>query len=531
MSRISIKNVTFSYSGNYENVFENLNLNLDTKWKLGLIGRNGKGKSTLLKLINNELKPNIGEITKGIETEKFPYDILDESLTVLEVIKDTIGSFRIIEDKLDSLNDSKSEKSAIEYASLINFYNDIGGYQVESLIEKEFKKMELDLELLNHKYFTLSGGEKTKIKIISLFLKGEKFLLIDEPTNHLDIFGRAVLSNYLKNKSGYILVSHDQEFIDSCVDHILSINKNSIKLNKCGFAQWDTERINNEKMELKKRDTLLNEAEKLESSAVAARGWSYHKEKSKNLGIDSGFVSKRSAKMMKRAKSMEKRMNKRLEDVKALLSDYEKRKELEIKQEKLSNKRYLGVYDISYNIEGNEILKSISFNLEQGDRLWIKGENGSGKTTLLKMISGELKEDSGYIKKYNGVNITHSHQDISRIDLTVEEYRRINGSDKTVFLTILDYFEMNVDYLNKRIDTLSEGEKKKVEIAKTLANTSEIYLWDEILNYMDIYFRIQIEEAIFKYNPTLIFVSHDEAFSKKIATKILDLDNNTLEII
>lgn len=523
MSRIIIKDLTFGYDSSPEDIFRNVNLNLDTSWKLGLIGRNGKGKTTLLRLLNQELKPRNGIINFPLLTEKFPFDVDNEDMLVIDVIKECVSSFKSIELKLDRLLNSDDEESSIEYSSLINHYNELGGYEIESEIEKEFMKMDLSNTLLTQIFSTLSGGEKTKIKIISLFLKKEKFLLIDEPTNHLDIFGRASLSNYLSKKSGYILVSHDQEFLDSCVDHILSINKNTIKINKCDFTTWDENRKNNEKNELVKKENLLSEANHLENSAAAARGWSLNKEKSKRSELDSGFAGRRSAKMMKRAKSMEQRKDKRLDEVKTLLKDYEERKSLEIKQDRLLHKKYLSINDVSYSINNNKILDSINLEVKQGDRIWIKGGNGAGKTTLLKIISGELSDYSGNIKKHCKINISHSHQDIEELELTVEEYRNSNNSDKTVFNVILDYFNMSIDYLDKKINTLSEGEKKKVEIAKTLSNRSEIYLWDEILNYMDIYFRIQIEEAIFKYSPTIIFVSHDEAFAKKIATKILEL--------
>lgn len=528
MGNITIRNITFSYTDSYDTIFENVDIDINAQWKLGLIGRNGKGKTTLLKLIAGELKPSSGTISMPMETEKFPFEIEDENLSVRNVIKDCVGSFAKMELNLRELLLKNDQNASIEYAALLNRYNELGGYEIESSIEKELKKMKLEPSILNQKFVSLSGGEKTKIKILALFLKGEKFLLIDEPTNHLDLFGRATLANYLSKKKGYILVSHDQEFLDSCVDHILSINKTTIKLNKCGFSQWDENRINNEKSEMKKKENLLDEAEKLENASAAARGWSFSKEKGKKKAIDSGFEGRRSAKMMKRAKSMENRRDKRLEEVKTLLKDYEERKVLEIKQEKIPRKKYLGVYDLSYTIDNKTVLDSVNFQLDQGDRLWVKGVNGSGKTSLLKIISGETGNYTGSVKKYNGINISHSHQDIESCETTVEEYRMMCGSNRTVFITILDYFNMDIEYLDKKISMLSEGEKKKVEIAKTLSNTSEIYLWDEILNYMDIYFRIQIEEAIFKYNPTLIFVSHDESFGNKIATKILDLTKTTL---
>ncbi|MBN4069950.1 ABC-F family ATP-binding cassette domain-containing protein, partial [bacterium AH-315-G05] len=478
--------------------------------------------STLLKLINGDCKPNSGNVVTPIKTEIFPFNIENEKLLVRDVVKQITGPFLTLEKQIDETF-SKGEISAVKHAELISTYNDIGGYQIDALIEREFRKMDLLLLLLEQRFETLSGGEKTKVMIISLFLKGHSFLLIDEPTNHLDTFGRVVLAEYLKNKTGFILVSHDQEFLDICVNHILSINKNSVTLNSGGFTKWNETRLRNEERELNSKEKLQDEAYRLENSAIAARGWSSSREKGKKSAGDSGFEGKRSAKMMKRAKSMERRRDKRLDEVKLLLKDYENIKSLEIKQDKLLNKKYLKVQDLSYEINGNAVFQDISFELAQGDRIWIKGENGSGKTTLLKIISGEIGNYSGIVKKYNGISVIHSHQNIEQCDVTVEEYREMNNSNKTAFIRNLDYFGMNIDHLEKPIELLSEGEKKKVEIAKTLASTAELYLWDEILNYMDIYFRLQLEEAVVKYNPTLIFVTHDVSFGSKIATKVIEL--------
>jgi lincosamide and streptogramin A transport system ATP-binding/permease protein len=515
--------MSFAYDGSSETIFENVTLNLDSSWKLGLVGRNGRGKSTFLKLLSGELETNAGSISFSNKTVRFPFEIADESIYVLNVIKESVGGFYTKECEMKRLTEVDDDASRMAYADLTNDYYEQGGYELEAKIAKELSSMNLDSTILDRIYAGLSGGEKTKIRIISMFLQDDNFLLIDEPTNHLDIYARVELSEYLKSKTGYILVSHDQEFLETTVDHILSINKKSITVSKCKFNEWLENKENHEKNEMMRKGEYQKEIKKLEGSSVRMRSWAGHREITKRAGIDSGYAGKMSAKLMKRAIALEKRKEKRVEEIKGMLADYEIHKTLEIKQDKLLSRKYMSIRNLSFGYTRKKILDNVSFDINQGDRIWIKGGNGVGKTTLLNLIEGKLKPDSGLVKKHQDIRIIHSIQEPHHSDLTVDEYRRNSLSDETIFNTILDYFDMSTDYLSKPLKNLSSGELKKIEIAKSLSNRSEIYLWDEILNFMDIQFRLQMEEAILRYEPTIIFISHDEAFSKKIATKIVEV--------
>lgn len=190
MAQIIVENMSFHYKEYYEAVFENVNLNLDSNWKLGLIGRNGRGKTTFLKLLHGELKPDRGKIIKTINTEFFPQPMVLNYTNTMDVIKENIGGLRTLEDNLEDLE-------------CLQRYIDLDGYQMESRIRKEMNLMNLPQSLLERDYSTLSGGEKMKISLITLFLKNNVFILIDEPTNHLDIEGKQIIADYLKRKSCY----------------------------------------------------------------------------------------------------------------------------------------------------------------------------------------------------------------------------------------------------------------------------------------------------------------------------------------
>ena len=201
MSLINVNNLTFGYDGSANNIFENVSFNIDTDWKLGLIGRNGKGKTTFLKLLQGQYEYK-GTISKNVEVNYFPFEIKDKDRMAIEIVN--------------------------EIAPMIEDWE----------IIKEINLLSTDTEILYRNFNLLSGGEQVKILLISLFLKGNNFLLIDEPTNHLDIETRNNLIEYLKRKKGFILVSHDRNFLDKVVDHIISINNSNIEIQQGNFSSW-----------------------------------------------------------------------------------------------------------------------------------------------------------------------------------------------------------------------------------------------------------------------------------------------------
>ena len=195
MSLINIVNLTFSYEGSFNNIFENVSFQIDTNWRLGFTGRNGRGKTTFLKLLLGKYEYS-GIISSNISFEYFPYEVSDSASYAIDVIHE--------------ISPSAQDWEIMRELSLLNVSDDV----------------------LYRQFITLSKGEQTKALLAALFLKENSFLLIDEPTNHLDAAGRTILSDYLKRKHGFILVSHDRVFLDNCIDHILAINKTNIEIQK-----------------------------------------------------------------------------------------------------------------------------------------------------------------------------------------------------------------------------------------------------------------------------------------------------------
>lgn len=495
MSLINISNLTFAYDGSADNIFENVSFQIDTDWKLGFTGRNGRGKTTFLNLLLGKYEYK-GSISGGVIFEYFPFEIKDKTLKTIEII--------------DSLN-----------------YD----YQMWEL-EREMSLLDIPEDVLYREFNTLSNGEQTKILLAVLFLKEDRFLLIDEPTNHLDIEGREIVAEYLKSKKGFILVSHDRRFLDNCIDHILSINKANIEIQKGNFSSWQVNKEMQDNSEIAKNYKLKKDIKRLEQAAKRTSEWSDKKEEKKSKKsyggrapamIDKGFVGAKAAKMMKRSKNLEARQNSALEEKTKLLKNIELSESLKIKPEEYHSNRMVTLDKISIFYGEKEVCKDVSFTIKKGDRIALRGKNGSGKSTILKLILGEDLKYTGNLYRGSRIKISYVSQETSFLKGKLSDFAKNSGIDESLFRAILRKMDFSREQFDKDLSSYSGGQKKKVLIAKSLCERAHLYVWDEPLNFIDVLSRIQIEELILEFQPTIIFVEHDMVFSETIANKIIKL--------
>lgn len=523
MSKMIVSDLTFYYAQYYQPVFEHVNLNLDTDWKLGLIGRNGRGKTTFLHLLNQTLTPSKGHINMEVKTELFPYQVNVQYDIAMDIIKENIGGLKTIEVLMDEILRDNVEKRIDEYQQLLESYLEMDGYNMESRIRKEVNLMQLPEALLERDYASLSGGEKTKLQIITLFLRHNAFVLLDEPTNHLDIRGKEVLIAYLQKKKGFIVVSHDRDFLDQVIDHVLSINKTSIELEKGNYSSWKSNKDWREAYEFRTRTRLEKEITALESQSVSKREWASIAEGTKNQhGKFERSSGSRAAQFMMHAKNAELEAEKNLEIKKELLKNYEVAAELTINQEKSEDAFLIKVKHLMFGYSHDRsIIKDLCFEVYSGDRIWIKGANGSGKSTLLKLLSGSLPSKD-CIEYANGLMIAESYQEPLWKDGFLPDHV-VGREELSKIIEFCQLFDISDDTMKRPIGTFSGGEIRKLDIARAFSGQNQLILLDEPLNYMDVYFREQLEIAILRYEPTVIFVEHDERFGKNIATKVIEL--------
>ncbi len=490
MSIIRVENLTFAYPSSYDNIFENVNFQIDTDWKLGFVARNGRGKTTFLNLLLGKYEYR-GKIQASVQFDYFPYPVNDKNRLTLDVLSEVCPLAK--------------EWELLKELSLLKVRDDV----------------------LWRPFFTLSYGEQTKALLAALFLNDGHFLLIDEPTNHLDMKGRESVSAYLERKKGFILVSHDRCFLDGCVDHILSINRSNIEVQSGNFSTWFTNFQRQQEFELAQNTKLRKSIEHLEKAAKRTAIWADRVEASKigNDPVDRGYIGHKSAKMMKRSKAIELRQQRAIEEKSSLLKNLETVEDLKITPLPYSSDTLVTFSGVAPIFDGKSICQPISFVIKQGERVAIDGKNGSGKTSLLKLLLKQAIEHRGMLTLGPRMILSYVPQDTSMLQGSLSEFAQVNRIDESLFKAILRKMDFSRIQFEKKMEDFSAGQKKKVLIAKSLCEQAHLYVWDEPLNYIDIYSRMQIENLIREFSPTMIFVEHDLAFRNTIATKTVYIES------
>ncbi|GGD56079.1 ribosomal protection-like ABC-F family protein [Paenibacillus nasutitermitis] len=492
MSLINVTNLTFAYDGSYDNIFEDVSFQMNTDWNLGLTGRNGRGKTTFLKLLLGKYEYS-GDISASVSFEYFPFPVEHKENNTLDVID--------------------------------GIYPDYEYWQ----IVRELTLLKVSEDVLYRPFESMSNGEQTKVLLATLFLKENSFLLIDEPTNHLDIHARKLVSDYLRTKSGYILVSHDRAFLDNCVDHILSINKTNIEVQKGNFSEWWENKKRQDHYELAENEKLRKDINRLSDAAKRTNNWSHEVEKSKNgvrnsgSKVDKGYVGHKAAKMMKRSKSIEHRQHSAIEESSKLLKNIESSESLKIAQLAYNKKQMVELDKVSIRYGDHTVCSGVTFTIEQGDRIALAGPNGSGKSSILKLIRGEDIDFTGTFRKGSQLLISYVSQDTSQLQGGLSDYAVASGIDESLFKAILRKLDFSRTQFDKDLTSFSGGQKKKVLIARSLCEKAHLHVWDEPLNFIDVISRVQIEELLLEHSPTILFVEHDSEFCKNIANKIVEL--------
>lgn len=520
MAQIKINNLSFQYDSYGDDIFKNVSINIDTEWKLGLIGRNGRGKTTFLKILKGDYKYS-GQILSPVNFDYFPMEVKDNTKTAIEVIRESIAPFAKWEQDLELY--SKDAKYIKEYGEVLDKYLSYDGYIINELIEKEVRKIDLDPEILDRTFNVLSSGEQTKLLLAALFLKKNNFLLIDEPTNHLDTEGRECVAKYLNNKTGFILVSHDRDFLDKIIDHVLSINKSNIDIQKGNYSTWQLNNDRRDDFEKGENEKLLKEIKRLKTTAKQKSSWSDKLEATKvgSGPVDRGYIGHKAAKMMKRSKCLEKRQNKAIEEKTKLLKNIETVDKLDINNITSNYDTLINIIDLQIKYENEIFEKPISFKIKQGERIWLRGKNGCGKSSIIKLLIGEKIDHTGHIDKIE--RISYVSQDTGFLKGKIKEFAKNKDIDEQYLKSSLIQLGLIDTQFEKNIEEWSEGQKKKLLIAASLSEKAELYIWDEPLNFIDVISRIQIENMIIEEGISMLFVEHDKCFGNNIATKIIDI--------
>lgn len=493
MSQITIQDLSFTYEGDHVPVFQHLDLQLDTRWKLGLVGRNGRGKTTLLRLLEGSLSGG-GVLTRPDRTIYFPRLVAEPERPAREILLEGIP------------------------------------WEEEWMLLRELNRLGLDEDILNRPFSSLSGGEQTRAGLARLFCQEDGYPMLDEPTNHLDEAGRTLTARYLRGLDrGFLLVSHDRAFLDACTDHTLALNRTGPELVQGNFSVWYQEKERRDRRETARNEALRGEIRRLEQASRRTSLWSDRVEQSKygsrNSGLrpDRGYLGHKSAKLMQRAKNLETRQQRAIQEKTALLQDVERADSLKLCPLRHHSQRLLEGRDLVVLHDGRPANFPVRFTLEHGQRLCLSGGNGSGKTSLLRLVLGEEPEHIGSLWRASGLTISYVPQRADRLCGFPAALAEEQGLDRTQFFTVLRKLDFSRLMLERDMTEYSAGQQKKLLLAASLCQSAHLYVWDEPLNYIDLFSRIQIEDLLLDFQPTLLFVEHDQMFRQKIATNTVKL--------
>ncbi|MFV0502556.1 MAG: ABC-F family ATP-binding cassette domain-containing protein [Lachnospirales bacterium] len=500
-----------------KDILQNISFNVNENDRVAIVGVNGAGKTTLLKIITKELEADSGQLAyaKDINIGFLSQLIeLDESLTIYKTLENVFldlihleNKIKDVEKKIASAN-SPSQKLINEQARLFEEFEKQEGYQYKSRIRGVING--LDFAEDNRQISTLSGGQKRRVLLGRLLLQKPSLLILDEPTNHLDINSISWLEGYLKNYSGtIIIVSHDRYFLDKICHKIIEIeNKNSWTYNG-NYTDYSVQKEINREVEIKQYINQQREIKKQEEVIRVLR--SFNREKS-----------------IKRAESREKLLSKM--DVLARPEPLPDSMKMTLKPQIQSGNDVLTVTDLSKSFPDKELFTDLNFKIFREDKIALIGDNGIGKTTLFKIILNQLKKDNGNISYGTNVNIGYYDQEHSGLSEDNTIFQELHDAfprlTNTEIRNTLAAFVFKQDDADKKISSLSGGEKGRISLAKIMLSKSNFLLLDEPTNHLDMFSKEILENAISAYEGTVIYISHDRYFINSTATKVFEMTSS-----
>ena len=500
-------------------LFENVSFSVESSDKIGLIGANGTGKTTLFKMLLEGYDQDGGDIFLSKNT-KFGYleqhinstsenNVYDELLSVFSELMELENEIMAVTGEIDAqIGDSK--KNAEKLNHLTEKYKDLGGYTYKNVAKSALLGMGFSEKDLEKPFNSLSGGEKTRVCLCKLLLSDATLLLLDEPTNHLDIKSVEWLESFLQNyKGAFVVISHDRYFLDKVTNKTFELEYNSLTCYNGNYTVYQKQKLENEKYIQRKYENTMAEINRIEGIIEQQKRWN----RERNIK-----TAESKQKSVDRLKATLVTPTSELENIKPKFTIL-----------KTGGNDVLEVSSLSKSFGEKTLFSDVNFLIKRKERVFLLGANGCGKTTLFKILIGEYEKDFGNI--YNGANVEMGYysqtQDTLSQNKTVFDEIRDEFVDlsNTEIRNALAGFLFRADDVFKEINTLSGGEKARLMLLKLMLKKANFLLLDEPTNHLDIKSREMLEDALSDYEGTIFAISHDRYFINKLANRIFKMEN------
>ena len=515
---LSTANISKSFAG--ETLIEDADILINEGEKAALVGINGSGKTTFLKIVAGEMSHDSGIVTfakntsfaylKQINNIDTDLTIEEELTTVIKPILDMEERFLKLQEEISKANEKELDALYAEYDRLQHALELNDAYMAKSKLTGILKGLGFIEEEFSRKVSTLSGGQKTRVYLAKILLTEPDIILLDEPTNHLDLSSIEWLESYLNNyKKAVLIVSHDRYFLDKIVTKVIDIDNKKVETYNGNYTEFIKK-----KKELKEsamRAYLNREAQIKRQEEVIEKLKSFNREKS-----------------VKRAESRQKALDR----IERIDKPTEERSDMDLffSQSIESGKDVLHIEGLSKSFDHRKLFENVNIDVKRGEHIAILGDNGTGKTTLLKILNNLTEPDSGYIRFGTNVSIAYYDQEHQVLDRNKTIFDEIHDEhpdmNNTEVRNVLASFLFTGDEVFKPISSLSGGERGRVSLAKIMLSTANLIILDEPTNHLDITSKEILENAIREFKGTVIYVSHDRYFINQTATRILYLKDN-----
>ena len=523
MIELALKEVEKYFGGN--RIFENITFEVQNGDRIGLIGRNGTGKTTVLKIIAGMENHDKGSISiRKNSTIGYLHQIPDypESFKVMDVLKIAFkiqyginDRMKILETQMSTLKEKELEYALRKYGELNELYDTKGGYEIEEKMSKVCTGLKFNYKFLSRDFISLSGGEKTIVILGKILLENPDILLLDEPSNHLDVTSIEWLEGYLKVYKGTVIViSHDRYFLDRVVTKIVEIEDGESSFYGGNYSYYVSEKQRRVFEQFEAYKDQQKKIKAMEKAIKQLRIWATQADNEK---------------FFKRAASMQKRLDKIEKVDKPIIN--QPKIQLNFEGTDRSGKDTVSIKGLCKSFDNKKILEDLYLEVRYGERTALIGDNGSGKSTIIKTLLGEVDADCGEVRLGSNTKIGYLPQnvDFNNEELTVLEAFRediyiLEGPARGILAKFLFYGES----VFKKVKNLSGGEKSRLKLCMLIQNDINFLMLDEPTNHLDIDSRENLEEALMEFSGTILFISHDRFFINKLSERICEIEDKKI---